>query len=303
MGGNGAVLDVRFFAPPARLAPYFTTIYRLDVTVPDGGTVTDYLQPEWAGMRLFTGPGPVAESGTGETIDGCRMQVGGPSSLPTRFTLTTTRLWGFGLLPLGWATFVATDASDHANWIADGYTADCFAPHRPLHEALHAENPQDEAAYELIVDHFDRLDRHHPDRDRILAIHEAIVDAGVTHVAALSERVGMIPRTLERLCKRHCGFSPGILIRRQRMMRTLSAFMLDRASTWSAVIDQNYHDQAHFTREFQLFMGMSPSAYAALDHPILGAFMAERMRIWGSPVQTLDRPGGTPARKAMSGNQ
>ena len=37
-------------------------------------------------------------------------------------------------------------------------------------------------------------------------------------------------------------------------------------------------------------MRMSPSEYAALDHPVLSAFMAERARIMGSPVQTLDRP-------------
>jgi hypothetical protein len=37
-------------------------------------------------------------------------------------------------------------------------------------------------------------------------------------------------------------------------------------------------------------MGMSPSEYAAMEHPILSTFMVERQRVWGSPVQTLDRP-------------
>ncbi|MDA0819958.1 MAG: hypothetical protein O3C52_05160 [Proteobacteria bacterium] len=43
-------------------------------------------------------------------------------------------------------------------------------------------------------------------------------------------------------------------------------------------------------REFQTFMGMSPSAYALKEHPILTAFIEVRVQIWGSPVQTLDKP-------------
>ena len=290
-GGTTTRMDVRFFAPPPRLAPYFTTIYRLNVDVSDGGTVTDHLQPEWAGMRLFTGPGPQAESGTGASIDGCRMQVGGPSSLPTRFTLSTTRLWGFGFLPLGWATFVSGQASDHANWIGDGLETECFAPHRALFEALDGAGDDDNAGFAHIVAHFERLDRAHPDRARILAIHEAILEPEIAQVQQLADRCSMTTRTLERLGRKHFGFSPGILIRRQRLVRTLAAFMLEDSSTWSAVIDRNYHDQSHFVREFQQFMAISPSEYAALDHPILKVFMAERMRIWGSPAQTLDRPG------------
>jgi hypothetical protein len=37
-------------------------------------------------------------------------------------------------------------------------------------------------------------------------------------------------------------------------------------------------------------MGMSPGEYAALDHPILAAFMKERARVWGAAAQTLDPP-------------
>jgi len=74
------------------------------------------------------------------------------------------------------------------------------------------------------------------------------------------------------------------------LMRSLAAFMLEPRASWSAVIDRHYHDQSHFVHEFHAFMGCTPSDYAAQPHPVLGAFMAERKRIWGSPVQTLDPP-------------
>jgi len=100
----------------------------------------------------------------------------------------------------------------------------------------------------------------------------------------------MAARTLERLCRRHFGFPPKLLLRRQRLMRTVSAYMVDPNRNWSKVIDGRYHDQAHFVREFQQFFQMTPSEYASMDHPVLAAFMAERKRILGSPAQTLDRP-------------
>ena len=81
-----------------------------------------------------------------------------------------------------------------------------------------------------------------------------------------------------------------LLLRRQRLMRSLAAFMLEPRASWSAVIDRHYHDQSHFVHEFHAFMGCTPSDYAAQPHPVLSAFMAERKRIWGSPVQTLDPP-------------
>ena len=283
---------MRFFAPPPRLAPYFTTLYRLTLHLAPGEEVTDYLQPEWAGIRLFARNGPVARSGAGYGLDGSALiQVGGPSSLPTLFTLRETRLWGFGFMPLGWATFVGTQACDLANWIGDGMVAQEFAAHRPLFRRLFADQPDDEREFRIIVDHFDSLACDHPDSRRILAIHNGLLDPDINLVHDLAGKLHMTTRTMERLCLRHFGFTPSLLIRRQRLMRTLSAFMLDHSATWSSVIDEHYHDQSHFVREFHQFMTMSPSEYAALDHPILGAFLTERKRIWGSPVQTLDRPG------------
>ena len=59
---------------------------------------------------------------------------------------------------------------------------------------------------------------------------------------------------------------------------------------WTEVMDEHYHDQAQFTREFHTFMTMNPSEYASLDHPILSSFVEARARVWGSAAQTLDKP-------------
>ncbi|MEL7454759.1 MAG: helix-turn-helix domain-containing protein, partial [Pseudomonadota bacterium] len=100
-------------------------------------------------------------------------------------------------------------------------------------------------------------------------------------------------RTLERVCRRYFGFTPKRLMRRQRFTRSLTTYMLHRGALWTEAMDEEYHDQAQFTREFTEFMTMTPSKYASLDHPILTSFVEARARVWGSAAQALDRPRKT----------
>lgn len=281
---------MRFFAPPSDLAACFTSFYRVEVQLPEGASVSDYLQPEWANLRFFSRNPPRAHLVGGGELQGARFIATGPSSLPTHFSMRATRMWGIGLLPLGWARFVGVPACAHANTLVQGTENPVFAKFAPLGPILSRLGSTDEEQFDGAIAFFRQLAPRPPDHERIVAVHEAMVDPYLLQVAELAERAGMSIRTLERICARHFGFAPQLLMRRQRLMRSLAAFMLAETSKWSEVIDRHYHDQAHFVHEFHTFMTMSPSEYAALPHPILGAFMAERQRLWGSPVQTLDRP-------------
>lgn len=293
-------VDVRFFAPPPDLAPCFTTFYRLRLTLPPGKRVVDYLQPEWANLRIFSRNAPTTWLIDSDDSIDVRFTATGPSSLPTRFAMGATYMWGIGLLPLGWARFVGVPAHSQANTISDGERDEVFARFRPLVSLLNERSGEDEEIFERAVRFFRELAPPPRDEARILAIHEAMIDPDLTQVTEFAERTGMTKRTLERLSLRHFGFSPQLLLRRQRMMRSLAAFMLGGGKSWSETIDAHYHDQAHFVHEFHAFMGMSPSEYAAMPHPILSAFMAERQRVWGSPVQTLDAPRRNPDEESTS---
>ena len=257
--------------------------------------MTDYLQPEWSNLRFFCGSGPESQiydhrGASAPSATGARFQATGPTARPVRFTIGNTRLWGIGLKPLGWARYVGQPADGAVDYICDGENDPLFAAFAPLCDILCNGDLSDEEQFEGIVAFF----RAHPgktrDEERILAIHEAMVDPYLTCTEDFAGGARMHKRTLERLCRRHFGFSPRLLLRRQRMMRSLMAFMLSDGDSWTRSIDRHYHDQSHFVREFHSFMGMSPSEYAALPHPILTAFIAERQRIWGSPAQTLDAP-------------
>jgi AraC-like DNA-binding protein len=286
-------VDVRFFPPPPEFADCFTSIYRLDLTVEDdaadGCRAEDWLQPEWGNLRVFSGDLPVAQVANGTVVADARFTVTGPSALATRFELGATRMWGIGLLPLGWARIVRLPAARYANFLADAERHPHFARFSRLIDVLDGAN-DDEAEYARIIEVLRGFDAPVADSARIRAVHGAMVELGLASVSEFAERAGLSVRALERICRRRFGFPPKLLLRRQRFMRSLAAWMLGGMGRWSPAIDELYTDQAHFNRDFHAFMGMGPSDYAALPHPILSAFMEQRARTLGSPAQTLDRP-------------
>jgi AraC-like DNA-binding protein len=282
---QSVVIKVRFHAPPESLRRYFTTFYLTELEVPGREPVQDSLQPEWANLRIFSGALPDSWIGQEAHLTGARFVATGPSSRCANFSLETSRFWGIGFLPLGWARFVA-----------DGHRHPSFAPFAPLADSLYGEAPDEARELARIVDFFETFPSlPMPDEQRILAIHAALVDPELLSVTELVERTGTSQRTVERLCRRHFGFSPKLLLRRQRFMRSLTQFMLDPSLKWIGAMDSTYHDQAQFVRDFHEFMDMTPREYAAMPHPVLERFMHERARIHGAAAQTLDRPDGTGA--------
>ena len=297
-GANAAPLAYRLTAefrePPALFEGCFTTFYHLALDIgPEGAApdarLTDYLQPEWANIRFFCGSTPDAAISPARVTE-ARYVGTGPSSLPCRFTLGPVRMWGVGFLPLGWARFFDADASACANLICDGAAHPVFARFAGLTDVLCDPEATPGEQYDAIVAAMGQAMRPTRDDARIRRINTELVGGEHLSVHDLADACAMSIRTLERMCMRYFGFSPKLLMRRQRFMRSLTSFMLQRGSRWTEAMDSDYHDQAQFTREFREFMTMNPSDYAALDHPILTSFMEARARIWGSAAQTLDPP-------------
>jgi AraC-like DNA-binding protein len=183
-------------------------------------------------------------------------------------------------------------ASAMANRVFDGRGEPAFQHFVPLADALSCDPGREEEDLARLIRFFRReTPRKEPEDPRVQAIHTVLVDPALPDVAEMVERTGLNQRTLERVCRRAFGFAPKKLLRRQRFMRSLAQFMLDPSLGWIGAIDALYVDQSHFVRDSREFLGMTPSEYAAQDHPVIAAFMRERMRVHGSAAQTLDRPG------------
>lgn len=291
-GSMGANVRVRFVMPPPDLAPYITTFYSLDANAGADGPVEDWLHPEWANLRIGSfGDGWSAAIGTAELSPIPNFAVSGPTSLSTRFRVTDGRSWGIGLLPLGWAKFVGLPAGDYVDRVHDG--AEMALPHMlsDLPQLLKEAGGDRDSEVEALIYTFRGL-LHHPvhNEARITTIHQALVSEQIASAADLAKAAGIGQRTLQRFSKEAFGFSPQLLLRRQRFLRSLAKYMLDPSMTWIDALDSQYHDQAHFVRDFKRFMTMTPRQYAQLGHPILMAAMRGRMEAAGQAVQVLHVP-------------
>lgn len=290
MTGDSTV-RVAFHQPPAVMRSYFTTFYLTEITVPEGQRVSDHLHPEWANLRLVQGTLPEARLRDEPPVTGVRAIFTGPTSTTVHFSAGTARIWGIGLLPLGWGAFVGAPANALADRIFDAAREPVFAPFRPLIDGVFGSVPDEQAELDRIVAHFQgRLVEPLADEHRIVACHTALVDPETGSVADMAEKAGLAQYTVERLCRRYFGFTPRTLLRRQRFMRSLSQYMLDPSLRWIGAIDSHYHDQAQFVRDFHRFMGMSPSEYAAQPHPVLASVMKARQQAAGAAVQALHLP-------------
>ncbi|MFC3174901.1 helix-turn-helix domain-containing protein [Novosphingobium bradum] len=284
---------MRFHEPPAGLRRYFTSFYLVEIAGAPHDRLADHLHPEWANLRFFSGGLPLAEGTNGDRVDQAAFCATGPSSRAVRFSVGPTRMWGIGLLPLGWAMFVDRPAAELADRVVDGLAHPAFARFAPLAHGLFARGPDPEAELARISAHFTALVAASvPREDQILAVHAALIDADVASAHDLAARTGLSQRTVERVARAAFGFTPKLLLRRQRFMRSLAQYMLDPSLKWIGALDGHYHDQAQFVRDFRAFMGMTPREYAAMDKPVIGAIMRERERIAGRAVQALDSPTG-----------
>lgn len=283
-----------FFRPPVELRRYFTTFYCVEYAADEAGDHFDYLHPEWANLRIIDKCDLTAENRSGTRVSDTGFFFTGPSSQAVRFGFEGAfRMWGIGVLPLGWAKFFRVDAAKWSDVLIDGHGDSALAEFSGLAKGLFQGAPDREGELARISAFF--LDRQHlpaADEERILAIHAAMIDPEIDCVSALVERAGVSQRTLERVCQRAFGFSPKLLLRRQRFLRSLAKYVLDPSLRWIGALDSQYHDQAQFVRDFKQFMGMSPRQYGLLDKPILTAVMRERARFAGKAVQGLDTPAG-----------
>jgi len=291
MGGSHEV-TIRFALPSAALSPFVTTYYWTGLEADPDQWVEDYLHPEWANIRFLDQGSSQSAVGGGALKPSPSFAVTGPTSLATRFLMRAGRSWGIGLLPLGWANFVDAPASDFADRGVDGFDYPAFDAFAPLARQLASSSGNFEEELAIIESHMaGLLDRKVDGAGSIIAINSALVDETIVTVGQLAERVDTNVRTLERHCRKAFGFAPKLLIRRQRFLRSLSQFMLDPSLKWLNAMDYQYHDQAHFHRDFRRFMGMSPSDYARRDHPFLMAAARARAAIAGQAVQGLHPPG------------
>ncbi len=289
--------SMRFRVPDEHLRDLITSFYIASITGPPGTEVVDVLQPEWGNLRFrlendWTTLGPEAGEQPGDIV------LFGPTSRARTFIARPGAVIGVGLTPLGWATLIRMPADQVADKVVDG--SGLFGGLLPaLHERILAARG-DEARFDLLAAFFAKQVAHGPVREEVIRkVHAALLDPAISSVADFAAAAGLSQIGLARACLRVFGFTPKLLLRRQRFMRTLVALGNEAGQPIGERIDGAYVDHSHFNRDFKLFMGMSPSAYLSLPRLMLRAAMGSREQALGVALQGLHAlKGGTQARRA-----
>lgn len=118
-------------------------------------------------------------------------------------------------------------------------------------------------------------------RQQVNLIRAALADPTCASVEQLVERTGLPQHRLTRLTKACFGFTPKLLMQRERFRRMLHRSVSMSYANWHAFIEGQYSDQSHLIRDFNRFLGMSPSRYFELERPLVEAAFREFWRLSG----------------------
>lgn len=290
MQSLSTVGDYQFIMPAPELRRYFSSYYFFEISTPGGVELEDLLYPEWASARFMLEGNIPASLVPDPVVPVPAASITGPTSRACHISCSHARMAGIGVTPLGWARFVGASAHAYANAVFDVTLEPVFKVFGNIWQEI-----QGLSDHRAIAEVFDRhllaaLGADLPREADIERVHAAMADPEIVDVVQLSERVGLNSQAVERLCRRVFGFSPKRLLRRQRFLRSLAPRMLDPGLKWVKVLDSSYHDQAHFSRDFRDFMGMTPKAFLEMPRPISKAAVRARLEALGQPLQVLQGP-------------
>ena len=134
-------VELSFFMPSNQLRPYISSFYMMDVKLAEAQRIEDWLLPEWASLRMAQTGDAAAAIVPQPLQPRAGMMASGPTSSATRITIGSARIWGVGLLPLGWDRFVAAPAADYADRISDAATEPAWRALSPIFDLAFADQP------------------------------------------------------------------------------------------------------------------------------------------------------------------
>ena len=258
----------------------------LEIEISDGGRQEDLLPPDWASIRLAVVGGweqgedyhnliPIGDASRLYGMSGRAQWVRGGVGLA----------FCIGFYPTGWTSLFGRNAhalADRSIPLAEkmGDDAQLLLAHvrecRDFNERVAAAN----GFFEMLR----ARSKTTVQVQELSAIRAALADPACATVEQLAERVGMSQSRLVRLTKASYGFTPKFLIRRDRFLRMLHKMEARPYGEWRHFIEEQFVDQSHLIRDFNFFMGMSPTRYLALDRPFLNAAKESLRRMMGIHV-------------------
>ncbi len=253
--GGSAPFELHYFPPDPDLADMVSSFYFAQSKLQ---RFDEYERADRPQFRFASHQDGEYIFADGLQLPICRANIIGPTSGRVRMIIKRPgELFGFGLLPAGWATLMGDDAEKLTDRAVDA--ADLFGPWiDEVSEAL--QHAADVDARLIIGNNFAReiLKRNEPaPMWFIRTVDQWLTASPSPQVPDLVDATGMSIRSVERMTKHYYGLSPRMLARKYRAVRATSALARGEGLD-SAQLGDAFYDQSHLIREIKRFAGATP---------------------------------------------
>lgn len=272
------MINLQYEAPDGRMAKLISSLYRLDY---EGDSFSEIERADRAQFRFqLLGSGEYHFS-AGHVAPTYPVTIIGPTSAPVAAKANCPlTIFGWGMLPAGWAALMGEEAEAYVDkafdarqifgdWIMEVreqlIAGTDFAEQIEI-GSLAAENVfrfRTKAPFEFTskVDNW-LTDNNDPD------------------VKILAASTGLSQRQLERMTKRYYGLPPKKLARKYRALRA-AQLLAHGDSLDDAGLGLAFYDQSHLIREVKQFTGLTPGQLRSGQSALTRATMDGRRGLGG----------------------
>ena len=266
-----------YWKPAADLTDVVGAYYLIEA--PDGGA--DFTRAEVTHLRfMLTGESTLQHGDVSVTYRAPMALVCGPSLKAGNAVVSPgSTIVGASITPLGWQTIFGLPMRELANRKAglDDIRAFDFDP---LAERLLAA-PDDAAMFALLDSAFRELTARRP------KINEGFLDSAMAWlldphspgVDRLIDAVELSHRQVDRLCLTYFGAPPKRLHRMFRALRVSASMAWTGETDWRQVASEQFHDQAHFIKDFKELIGCTPSAFVNARSQMVRFDLMKRLEV------------------------
>lgn len=247
--------SLQYFVPEADIADFVSSFYVAHINMP---LFDEHERADRPQFRFITRPNGHYIYDDTARFPVCRANIIGPTSGTMRAVQHgPTSIFGFGLLPAGWAALMGPGADKLTDQAMDA--ADLLGPWiGEVADAL--EQAPDDAGrlklgHQLVRDLL--ADAEKAPMWLIRLVDEWLTSSPSPKVADLVASAKISLRSLERMTKIYYGLSPRMLSRKYRAVRAAS--LLARGESLdSTELANAFYDQSHLIREMKRFAGSTP---------------------------------------------
>jgi len=276
MGRN--MIELLYEAPGERLAPLVSSFYRMDYL---GNDFSELERADRAQFRFQLKGHGEYHFANGDISQTYPVTIIGPTSGPVLAKSDCPlTIFGWGMLPAGWAALMGNDAASQVDKAIDAQQifGDWILEIRESLIVNDVFTDQVEIGCLAAEDIF-RFKSTAP-FEFTSKVDAWLISENDPNVEILADLTGLSQRQLERMTKRYYGIPPKKLARKYRALRA-AQLLAHGDSLDETGLGLAFYDQSHLTREVKHFTGLTPGQLRTGQSELTRATMDGRRSLGG----------------------